>query len=91
MGIVWSKVNFEDHRIFIANHVGGVPNTFKRNQSTESYQSFAVNAGVGVKYFLSENVALRLEARDTCAFKDADFGQDKSPCHNITVTGGLIF
>lgn len=48
------------------------------------YNAFAANAGVGIKYFFTEAVALRLEANNVHAFKDG--GTD-----NLAVNGGLTF
>jgi hypothetical protein len=60
-------------------------------ETTGGYSSLAANAGLGIKYFLNRNVALRIEALDTISFRDADFARDKGPYHNLGVTGGLSF
>jgi outer membrane receptor protein involved in Fe transport/opacity protein-like surface antigen len=88
LGYVWSKGSFQNEVVY--SNPGN--SRYQSNQPTGGdYSSFAVNAGVGLKYFLHENVALRLEALDTFAFKDADFGRDTGPYHNLAVTGGLTF
>ena len=86
LGAVWSKGTFQDHAV--RSRTSAI---IKRDQPTGNYQSFAINAGLGLKYFLNKNVALRLEALDTYAFSDADFGRDKGPYHNVAFTGGLHF
>jgi opacity protein-like surface antigen len=89
LGRVWSKGEFEDHEV--DRKYGCLHCPVKHNQPTGDYSSFAINGGLGVKYFLHENVALRLEALDIYSFKNADFGRDSGPYHNIAVTGGLVF
>jgi outer membrane receptor for ferrienterochelin and colicin/outer membrane protein W len=86
MGMVWSRGNFSTKEVLMAVSV-----PFMTDQPTGDYSSIAVNAGIGIKYFLNQNVAIRVEALDTFAFKDADFQRDKGPYHNLAVSGGLTF
>jgi outer membrane receptor protein involved in Fe transport/opacity protein-like surface antigen len=86
LGIVWSRGSFATKEVTQSGNM-----KYKSNQPTGDYSSIAVNAGLGVKYFINQNVALRVEALDTFAFRDADFQRDKGPYHNLAVTGGLIF
>ena len=85
-GLVWSDGHFDTNEI---KPYGA--NTYLSDQPTDDYSSFAVNAGLGVKYFLTPNVALLVEAVDTYAFESADFQLSKGPFHNVAVTGGLSF
>ena len=78
VGYVWANGDFENLAYY-------------NQRPTGQYESLAVNAGLGIKYFLHENVALRVEALDTLALKDADFGLNTGPYHNLAVTGGLTF
>jgi outer membrane beta-barrel protein len=90
LGLVWSKGNIEHARVVAM--LNGIPTEMEKlGQTADDYQSFAVNAGLGVKYFLHEDIDLRLEVLDTFAFKDAALGRDTGPYHNLAVTGGLTF
>jgi outer membrane beta-barrel protein len=93
LGQVWSKGHFQNNEAYRSgDHLQLDPSTNGYQQQTGNYSSFAVNGGLGVKYFLTENVALRLEALDTYAFKDAPFGRATGgPYHNLSFTGGLVF
>jgi outer membrane beta-barrel protein len=85
-GVVWTKSNFTAKSVFTQAH-----SWFLSDQGTGDYTSAAINAGVGVKYFVSKNVALRLEVLDTLAFNKADFQRDKGPFHNLDISGGITF
>jgi outer membrane cobalamin receptor/opacity protein-like surface antigen len=85
IGLVWSKGNFANNTITVNSK------PYLGNKPTGDYSSFAVNAGLGVKYFLHPNAAVRLEALDTYALKDADFQINGGPYHNFAVTGGFSF
>ena len=86
IGLVWSKGAFSNNMVRFFSG-----STFLGDQPTGDYSSLAVNAGLGVKYFLHPNAAFRVEALDTFAFKDADFQINKGPYHNVAVTGGFTF
>jgi opacity protein-like surface antigen len=85
IGMVWATGHFKTVPVYVS----GI--TDLSYQPTGNYSSIAVNAGLGMKYFLNQNVALRVEAVDTFAFRDADFQRDVGPYHNLAVTGGLTF
>ena len=55
---------------------------------SESYNSGAINGGLGFKYFFNETVALRMEVLDVYTFKKFDNG---SGTNNIVATAGLTF
>jgi len=55
-----------------------------------SESTFAAGYGAGLKYFLSENVALRLDARHLIAF-DQGIDESEQTDNNFLYTGGLVF
>jgi outer membrane receptor for ferrienterochelin and colicin/opacity protein-like surface antigen len=86
VGTVWTKGNFKNATVAYSHG-----RTYTSNLDTSNYNSFAVNGGIGVKFFATKNVALRFEANDNYSFKHANFGWIKSDNHNLSITGGLHF
>ncbi len=65
---------------YIAGGLGGI-STDPKNEGTDT--SFLIDYGVGLKYFFTEDLALRGDVRHILAFGD--------PEHNFTYTAGLTY
>lgn len=87
--------HFKPEGPFVPYLTGGFGNSVYLADGYKDDEDFHLNAGVGAKYFFSEDTALRLEARYIAGFHSDDrwdvTGSGDNTENNFIVSAGLLF